>query len=216
MLFNRINPKKVKKTNTQYLKSKGIIVIEHLPIIDARQKRTDKEIASRCIVMAALIQIYFEAPKDYILHYLVEHELMSHVSYEEKKYLNIDLKDLSEQDQVNLYWTIEAIWALAWVGRFHENLTFNTSVEDSLVNMLPDFESNESPEEFIRSFKSRKFSQLFTELDKFYRAHWFARNNELKGVESDLVDIDFIMERRKALEWVCDDSLPWNEVSLDT
>ena len=53
-------------------------------------------------------------------------------------------------------------------------------------------------------------------LDKFYRAHWFARNNDLTGKKSDKVDMDLIMERRKALEYICYAEYEWDNISLDT
>ena len=53
-------------------------------------------------------------------------------------------------------------------------------------------------------------------LDKIYRAHWFARNNELKGEKSEKVDLDIIIERRKALEYTCYKEFEWDEISLDT
>ncbi len=69
---------------------------------------------------------------------------------------------------------------------------------------------------FIDSFSSRKQVDVFEKLDLFYRAHWFARNNELSGKESSLVDLSIITERRKALEWVSDNHEQWDDISLST
>jgi len=53
-------------------------------------------------------------------------------------------------------------------------------------------------------------------LDYFYRAHWVARNSNLNGIKDDKVNMSIIMERRKAHEWVCDSSVDWDDISLDT
>jgi len=111
---------------------------------------------------------------------------------------------------------VEAIWTFAWIGGFHNNLTFDTGVEDSLVSMTPNIEDGESAAPFINKFKLRGQSEIFVMLDKFYRVHWFARNLKSKGEKSDKVALDLIIERRKALEFTCFKEYEWDEISLDT
>ncbi|REK61603.1 MAG: DUF4272 domain-containing protein [Bacteroidetes bacterium] len=216
MNIGGIDPEKIKTENTSYLKGIGIEVIDHLPYIEVNEFQEDENVAKRCLVLAALLQLYFGAPNDFIESWLKENNLTEYLTSEEQKVLNTSQDDLSDQDKTDLYWTIEAIWALAWVGNKHNDLTFNTGVEDSLANMLPSFRDNESSESFINGFKIRSKEEIFTKLDQFYRAHWFARNNSLNGKENSEIDIDLIMERRKALEWVCNKAEKWDEVSLDT
>jgi hypothetical protein len=211
-----INPKKIKEQNTSYLKSIGIEVINHLPYIDLNEFQSDKDIARRCLVMAALLQLNFGAPNEFIENWLNENNLMEYLTPNEQHILGTKFSDLTEQEQTDLYWTIEAIWALSWVGKKHSNLTFNTGVEDTLANMLPSFQNNESGAEFIEKFKSKPKKEIFTMLDRFYRAHWYARNNNLTGKDDPNANIDLIMERRKALEWVCNKNEEWDDISLDT
>ncbi len=216
MLNIGINPEKIKKQNTSYLKDIGIDVIEHLPYIELNEFQNDKDIARRCLVLAALLQLNFGAPNEFIENWLKENDLLDFLTPHEQHILATKHGDLSEQEQTNLYWTIEAIWALAWVGKKHNNLTFNTGVEDTLAGMLPSFENNESGAGFVEGFSSRPTKEIFTKLDQFYRAHWFARNNNLTGNDDQLTNLDFIMERRKALEWVCNKNEQWDDISLDT
>ena len=68
-----INPEKIKKQNTSYLKSIGIEVIDHLPYIDLNEFQNDKDIACRCLVLAALLQLNFNAPNEYIENWLKEY-----------------------------------------------------------------------------------------------------------------------------------------------
>lgn len=98
----------------------------------------------------------------------------------------------------------------------HSELTLNTSIEDTLAAMFPSIEDNESVDEFIKGYKLRPEAEMFSMLYYFYRAHWVARNNSLNGINDDKVNMSIIMERRRALEWVCDSSLEWDDISLDT
>ena len=216
MLSLSIDPEKIKHKNTKYLRGIGIDVIDHLPFIDLNSFRDKKDIAKRCLVMAALLQLHFDAPNDFIENWLVENNLIQYLSPNEKHILSTKHNELKDQEQSDLYWTIEGIWALAWVGKKHDNLSFNTEVENSLSNMLPSFEKNESGIGFIDEFNIRSEKEIFTKLDQFYRAHWFARNNNLNENPNSIVNIDIIMERRKALEWACNNKEEWDEISLDT
>ncbi|MEZ5471643.1 MAG: DUF4272 domain-containing protein [Marinicella sp.] len=216
MFGNSINPQKIKKQNTKLLKKLGIDVIDHLPWIEPQPLRSAHEIASRCVLLAALLQLNFEAPNDFIAGYIKENGLWEYMTHEEEQILETNYDNLTEQEKINLYWNIETVWALAWVGKKHNVLTFNTGVENSLADMLPNFQQNESAENFINNFSIRKEKEIFIELDKFYRAHWFARNLDLNGKTSPAVNMDFIMERRKALEWVANANEDWDEISLDT
>ena len=165
---------------------------------------------------SAFIQLHFGAPNDFIRYYLLENGLLSELTNDENTRLEESYDSWEEQDKTDLYWSIEAIWALAWAGKKHSNLTLNTGVENSLSSCLPNFQENESAKGFIENFSLRSEKEIFTTLDSFYRAHWFARNHSLAGQKSSLVDLDIIIERRKALEWICNIEENWDEVSLDT
>ena len=84
-----------------------------------------------------------------------------------------------------------------------------------MADLIPNIAKNESAYNFIKNFKLRKEKEIFEMLDTLYRAHWFARNNNLKGIATNKVDLDIIMERRKALEFVCYDQGNWNEIELN-
>jgi hypothetical protein len=211
-----INPKKIKKNNTKYLKSIGVDVIDHLPWLDITTPRRESDVAKRCLILAAILQMHFGAPKDFVKDYLNENNLLDAISPKEREIIEKGYENLKDQEKTNLYWSIEAVWALAWVGSMHQELTFNTSVESSLSSMLPNFQEKESPNEFIKNFRIRSKKEIFKQVDIFYRAHWFARDNDLNGKTSPSVDLDIIMERRKALEWVFDREETWDEVSLNT
>jgi len=50
-------------------------------------------------------------------------------------------------------------------------------------------------------------------LDLYYRAHWYAREGSLKGFSTGVFNLDIIVERRKALEWISDSKIEdWDDV----
>lgn len=198
------------------MRSSGIEVIEHLPCLDNPEFREPKEIARRTLVLTALFQLHLQAPREIIKKWLEENGLLTSLNVEELKYLETEYSELPEQTQTDIYWFVEAIWTFAWVGGFHNNLTLNTGVEDSLATLIPNIAKNEPAKKFISEFKLRNQLEIFEMLDKFYRTHWFARNNNLTGKKSDKVDLDIIMERRKALEYTVYKEFDWDEISLDT
>jgi len=217
MLFQKkIKPEIIKNRNTKKLRSSGIEVIEHLPYLDNPDFREPKEIARRTLVLTALFQLHLQAPREVIKKWLDESGLLTNLNVEELEYLETEYSELPAQTQTDIYWFVEAIWAFAWVGGFHNNLTLNTGVEDSLASLIPNIAKNEPAGKFISEFKLRNQVEIFEMLDKFYRAHWFARNNNLTEKKSDKVDLDIIMERRKALEYTVYKEFDWNEISLDT
>ncbi|TDR23259.1 DUF4272 domain-containing protein [Marinicella litoralis] len=216
MFTSKISPEKVKAKNTKVLKKQGIEVIEHLPYLDLMDFRSPEEVAKRCVILSALLQLHFEAPNAFIREYLEENSLIDELSKEENKRLDLEYNNWQEQEKIDLYWSIEAIWALAWVGKIHDNLTFNTGVEETLASFLPEFQENEPAKKFITGFSLRSKKEIFSMLDRFYRVHWYARNLSLTGKKSQLVDIDIVMERRKALEWACNKEEIWEDISLDT
>ncbi|WP_272149275.1 DUF4272 domain-containing protein [Tenacibaculum aiptasiae] len=217
MWFNKkIRPKRIKKVNTRNLKKNGIEVIDHLPFLDKPNFKDPMEIAERMMILVAVFQLHLGAPNEIIKQWLSGNELMDKLTEEELFFLNTKYAELPEQSQTDIYWYIEAVWSFAWVGGLHNNLTFNTGVENSLITLIPNIQKNESTKQFISNFKFRNQIEIFEMLDKFYRVHWFARNSNLTGEKSDKVSLDIIIERRKALEYTVYESFKWDMIPLDT
>ncbi len=217
MQFNEeIQPIKIKADNTKKLRSTGIDVIDHLPFLENPDFRDQEKIARRMMVLLGLFQLHLRAPNQIIQNWFEENGLMSELTVEELEYLERKYSDLPKQNQIDIYWFVEAIWTFAWIGGLHDNLTLNTGVENSLVNLIPNIQKNESATEFISHFRMRSQYEIFAMLDKFYRAHWFARNNHLTGKTSEKVDLDIILERRKALEYTVYKQYQWDDMPLHT
>ena len=214
--MDRFDAVKVKLENTALLKSKGIHVIEHLPYLDEPHFRPPEDVAKRCMVVTALLMLSFEAPSEHVATWLEENGLTADLTATERRLLSVPFKELPPEEQSGIAWSIEALWAFAWIAGLHDSLTLNTPVEDTLASMLPSVEKMERADAFLSQYTYRDKVQIFKTLDYFYRAHWYARQYANQAAEVSPVDLDLIMERRKALEWVCDSDLEWDKVPLDT
>jgi uncharacterized protein DUF4272 len=125
--------------------------------------------------------------------------------------------DISEQDEVDLYWYLEALWALAWVGSFIDELPIDSPVGDELASFLPNLQIDEGPESFSNRFELRSPGEIYRMLDLYYLAHWYARDGHLRNYATGVFSLDVIMERRKALEWVLDSEIDdWDHTPEST
>lgn len=205
-------PELAKLKSMGRLENEGLEVIDHLPLLDCPNFRSDEDVARRCLVLAGLLQLHFGAPREHLHQWFEENALLFSLTRAERALLDRDFDALAEQQRIDIYWFIESTWALTWAGGMHPDLTLNTCVEDTLAEMLPSVEQWEPAADFVSNYRLRDRTELFEMLDYLYRGHWFAMHYR----NHPGVDLDIVMERRKALEWVCDRSLSWDDVPLDT
>ncbi len=165
-----IDPEKIKVKNSSELHKRGLKIISHLPHLEYPQFREPREVAQRMMVMVAVFQLRMGAPKEVIYSWLSSNQLLPICTAYEQKILETEYSDLNPKIQTDIYWSIEAIWSFAWIGKLHNNLTFNSGVQDNLNSLLPNIEQNESSKLFVNNFKFRRHVEIFVMLDKFYRA----------------------------------------------
>jgi hypothetical protein len=96
-------------------------------------------------------------------------------------------------------------------------LPVSEPVGDILASLLPDLQINEGPAKFLREFRLRPVPELYSMLDLYYRAHWYAVDGHLHGYDTGDFNLDIIMERRKALEWISDPTVEdWDDTEQST
>jgi hypothetical protein len=198
-----IDPNALKAESEAQILAFGGRICAWLPLIDSVQLRPIDQIIGRSLVMNALLNIYFEAPISVIKDWIEAHHLVPYLSDSEKTILELENAQLTEQQLIDLYWYIEALWALLWV-------------EDSMASVCPNLQLNEGPEKFADRMTSRSENEVAQMLDLHYRLHWWTRDAQLNGYASEPVSLDIVMERRKALEWAMDLNLDWDDVPLHT
>lgn len=202
----------LKNKNTEYLRSIGIEVPEHLPRIEDLHEvnpRTAQDIAGRLSALAYVIGLAFDIKGTDLLEHLTKYDLMYYVSGYEKEQLNQDI--IEGQDKINMSWLTEGAQALAWcIGL--ADLNHFKHCDDDLAHKIP-FKTD--PTEFIQKATLRPISEIQEQSDLLYRMHWYARNCGLTGQECELSE-GIISERRKAIDWAYGVEEDWDEVPMDT
>ncbi len=210
-------PHHVKAESERIIRALGGDVLDGLPWLDRTHPREAREVADRALVMNALLQIYFGAPTNVIDAWITSNDLRASLSRRESQILRKSNAELSEQEQTDLYWYLESLWTLAWAGRLIPDIPIPEPVGDSLASLLPDLQVGETGERFRSGFILRPFDEIYQMLDLYYRAHWYTRDGQLRGYDTGVFNIDLVMERRKALEWICNRQVAdWDEAPLHT
>lgn len=188
-----------------------------LPIMEFPSRvRTSKEAACRVLVLNAMVQLAFNAPRAVIARWVVDNKLEDELTPQERRVLLQKKPGIAPDDQAMLMRGIESIWALVWVGGLIPGLPFDRPVEDRMASLLPNLQRNEPAAGFVRRFTSRDPKEVFSMRDLYYRVHWWTTDAMLKGEETGEVDGGWVACRRKSLEWVLDVKTAWDDVDLST
>jgi len=212
-----MNPTDVKKESERIIQEKGGKTIDWLPTLERMENtRSNNELIDRALILNALINIYFEAPIPIIKGWIEQYGLTPALTEYEQKLLNKENKDLNEQEKINIYWNIEALWALMWAGNLIDDLPIDKHVEDYQAELCPNLQVGEDDSRFRETMRIRPKDEIFKKLDLYFRTHWHTRNGKLNGYSTGEMDDSIVLERRKALEWLMDNTLDWDNIPLNT
>lgn len=212
-----MNFEKIKKQSEQRVVELGGKICDWLPSIELRTPRGSTEAARRALVLNAMLQIHLGAPVAVIAQWIHNNDLNDMLSRRERQILTDGDDALTEQDSLDLSWSIEALWAMAWAGGLVDELPIATPVGDSLASLMPNLQRNEDGARLLGSYQLRPHVELYRKLDLYYRAHWYAVELRLGGKNDDAFFVSRILERRKALGWLNDDSIDdWSNIELGT
>ena len=212
----KIDTNEVKQRSEAAVLEAGGEICDWLPWIEFTKMRDDEEVISRSLILNAMLQIAFGAPTEVIANWLEHHELTTFLSESEQSILARQTEDLSEQERTNLFWYIEALWAFLWATKLVETINFTTNVPDTMAAKCPNLQQNEGTGKFAERMELRGYDELYRERDLYYRVMWHARQVSLKGNTDERFDMSRTMERRRALSWILDASLDWDDVPQDT
>jgi hypothetical protein len=212
-----LEPVEVKVESERIIQALGGRICDWLPWLDRTDPRESAEVADRALVLHAMLQIYFGAPTELIRAWIVGNRLEAALSRRDRSVLATRSDKLTDQEKTHLFWYIEALWAMTWAGQFIAELAIDEPVGDNLASLLPNLRVNEDASRFRNGFALRPFEEIYGMLDLYYRAHWYARDGHLNAYPTEPFNLDVIMERRRALEWIADQNLPdWDDAPDDT
>lgn len=209
-----VDPQAVKARSRAEIERLGGRTIDPLPIIDPTTARSGEALAARALVLNAIVGLAYDVPARLLREWIVADGLTQSLSAEEAKLL--EGEPIEEQAKINLSWSLEAIYALLWAGGFTPSLPLDAGSEQEAFNALPRVLEDETGREFTRRVRLRPYAELYAMRDLYYRAHWFTRDGRLNGYDTAPFDGDVIMERRKALEWLLDETVDWDDVEMNT
>lgn len=179
--------------------------------------RTPKEVASRTLALFGVWRFAIGAPNAVVMDWLNENNLVQILSPEEKAFLeNIAPQ---QKSKIKFSWHAERLVILLWAMRKIEQLPEATvhCDTDIFAELLPPF-NKQSVSNFVESASLRPDDELFAEAERTENLHWQARENSLSGRPTDdPVDIEIVMERHHAINWVTGYfELDWDDVTTDT
>jgi hypothetical protein len=214
---SKLEPLQVKAESERIIKALGGGICDWLPWREPTEPRTSAEVADRALVLHAMVAIAFGAPIDVIASWIRANCLDQSLSRQDRSVLTMKRDKLTDHEMSNLFWQIEALWAMTWAGQLIPELPPDQPVGDSLASLMPNFQAKEDAGSFRRRFVLRPYAEIYSMLDLYYRAHWYAHNGQLTGQATDPFNLDVIMERRRALEWISDRTIEdWEDTPDDT
>src|SRR5687768_17715134 len=107
-----LDPLVVKTESESRILAAGGKLCEWLPWLDRTKPRNGADVAARTLAMHAMLQLAFRAPKSAIRDWLTSNGLYSALSNRERGILATNA-ELGDHEATNLWWYLEAIWALA-------------------------------------------------------------------------------------------------------
>jgi hypothetical protein len=202
----------------QFLKQKGVPVIEHLPLIEdhtTAKFRKAHDIASKIVVLYGLTYVANHAEEpEVLIKYYKQHDLWDYVSPEERNYLAKE--ERTSKDDNPITWRIEAIIVMLWsLGKFDKLLFPDAECQFPDPSVFHDIEKD--PAVWIMDAKLRNTEEILNEADLIYRTHWAARDAQLNGRPMPAgINYDVIMERHFALNWLTMYAEDWDDITTDT
>ncbi len=188
--------------------NEGLLI--QLPLLDEKNInfRDLRMIAMRAIILTEFksLTIY---PEDRItsLNWMKEKNIDQLLSEKERE--AIERKEFTDEEKINFSWYQESLTAILWVLGFIKKLEdpINEFDVEDYVDYLP---PAVSIQEYFENISTVSKENIIKELDYYYLVHHLTRRNENK------FNLSVVIERRKALEWIIDKNLDWDNVSLDT
>lgn len=72
-----------------------------------------------------------------------------------------------------LYFSLEALWAIVCATSLIDSLLFNQHVGSELAGLSPDLRLNEDGSKYKNTMRLRAIGSIYDMLDLYYRLHWW-------------------------------------------
>lgn len=211
-----INPIEIKKQSEAIVINAGGEILDWLPTRELTETRSINEIIKRALVLTAMHELHLKAPKPIIKQWISENNLVGALTPTELSILNSPSSELTDQENTDLYWSLDALWAIVWATGLIEDLGFDQPIGDELASLSPNLKLNEDGHKYVDNMQLRSDKSLHEMRDLYYRVHWWVKEASRNDTLPDNISYGSVIERRKALEWIVDRDAEWESVALDT
>ena len=198
------------------VKGMGLPCMENLPVVEDEKDiapRGREEVARRCLavaICAAKGETRFQAMVEKLIE---RHGASEFFSPQEKAFV---LKPSpTDKECANFAWRSECVHVLLWALGYVDELKAPNQTCDVANEMKIIW--SWTPERFLADAKPRPLSEVLNQADLYYRLHWAAIELRLKNRKSEAANVEIIMERHRALNWLIRYmNQEWDEVTTDT
>lgn len=200
------------------LLKEGIPTNKVLPAVTLKKVRSAQAVARRINILGVFVAISNDPSSlSFFKNLLKEQNMLDFLSEGEKSILKKG--ELSKQEEIDISWYQESLYTLSWcLGLFKEMKSAKSEANlDEIFELLP---PEVELEEFIEKSKLIEAQVILEELEYYYGLHWAVRHPEswrlLNKLKCKKYKMSVIRERRKALEWIIDDTSEWDDIPLNT
>jgi hypothetical protein len=179
-----------------------------MPHIEASSARTTKDIYVRAIIHTEIKALtLYPDTFDETVEWIEETRLDKYLSESERAVLA--RRRLSEQETISYSWYSESLYMYMVVLGLVGN-KFGPNEEADMEPYVGIFPPNGSLKKLEAAIKRVPDDELFVLRDTYFLLHRLVRHGHSN------LNTSVVVERRKALEWMADDRLEWDDMPLDT
>ena len=200
------------------IKALGGKVCDWLPVIERGEMRSTAEVADRALTLHAMIEVAFGVPTEVIAAWIRGNNLEASLSRQERAILARKARP-TQRRGAEQPWLVHGGIVGAGLGWWADRgaARRETHWATTWLHCCPTSRGTRMPAASVAGFALRPAEEIHAMLDLYYRAHWYARDGRLNGYPTGAFDLDRIMERRRALEWISDRTLAdWADTPEDT
>lgn len=168
--------------------------------VDDLKLKSPSEVAKRLVILSYLIGVYYDVDAKDLVEQLKKYKLYNSLTPAELTLLSQNEYD--EQDVIDAGWLQECIEILGWsLGMSNKPLDHQNEAGLSMAEYIPVMKN---PEKFIEKASLLSPEALLEEYLILHHLFHF-----LQQEEHLLIDADIILERCRAINWLCGIDTEW-------
>lgn len=200
-----------------HLKSEGVPIIEHLPMIEteAESTRRPTEDVIRRTIALTIVAVKGETADQNLARNMIA-EWRADRYFTQKEQAFIDNPSFSDRERVQFSWRYECVNVLLWALSVFPTLARPEKICD--VPLIARTLRELGPGGLRLKAVLRPQRELLDATDLTYRYHWAMRDAQVNGKDEPAgLSGDVVMERHYALNWLIGyQDQAWDDVSTDT